>query len=68
MMYDFSPYIGKVKDVKVTRACVDERLLEALPEKKNAKVFFYNLSRPLCIALRKTGYMVTATLKNDLTK
>ena len=69
-MYEFFLYTGQVKDVEVTGAYIVEQLLETLPEKKNFKVFFdkWFSSISLCIALKKNGYMVIETRRNDWTK
>ena len=68
--YDFFLYTGKVKDTKVTGSYVVERLLETLPRMKNFKVFFDNWfsSIPLCLVLKRSGYLVTATLRADRSK
>ena len=59
-----------MKDAKVTGSYVVERLLETLPRMKNFKVIFDNWfsSIPLCLALKRSGYLVTATLRADRTK
>ena len=69
-MYDFFLYSGKMKNEKVTGPYAVEKLLETLPEMKNFKVFFDNwfATFPLCLTLKKNGYLVTATLCKDRTK
>ena len=59
-----------MKDTKVTGSYVVERLLETLPRMKNFKVFFDNWfsSIPLCLVLKRSGYLVTATLRADRSK
>ena len=59
-----------MKDIKVTVSYVVERLLETLPRMKNFKVFFDNWfsSIPLCLSLKRSGYLVTATLRADRSK
>lgn len=70
IMYDFFLYTGKVKDTKVTGTYVVETLLETLPRMRNFKVFYDNWfsSVPLCVALKRSGYLATATLRSDRTK
>ena len=67
----FHAVTDKVKHVKVTEAYVDERLQETLSVKKikvsfDNNSFFFSLFS--CIVLKKNGYMVTTTLRNDWTK
>ena len=69
-MHDFFLYSGKMKNEKMTGPYVVERLLETLPKMKNFKVFFDNwfAAFPLCLALKKNGYLVTATPRKNRTK
>ena len=64
-MYDFFLYSGKMKNEKVISPYVVEKLLETLPKIKNFKVFFgsWFATFPLCLALKKNGYLVTATFR-----
>ena len=70
IMYDFFLYSGKMKNEKVTDPYTVEKLLETLPKMKNFKAFFDNwfATFPLCLALKKNRYLVTATLRKDRTK
>ena len=69
-MYDFFLYSGKRKKEKVTGLYVAEKLLETLPKMKNLKVFLDNwfATFPLCLALIKDEYLVTAALRKNRTK
>ena len=68
IMYDFFLYSGKMKNEKVTGPYAVEKLLEILP--KTVKMFFdsWFATFPLCLALKKNGYLVTATLRKYRTK
>ena len=70
IMYDFFLYSGKMKNEKVNGPYAVEKLLETLPKMKNFKVFFDNwfATFPLFLALKKNGYLVTASLRKDRTK
>ena len=70
IMYNFFLYSCKMKSEKVTGPYAVEKLLETLTKMKNFKVFFDNwfAAFPLCLALKKNGYLLTATLCNDCTK
>ena len=69
-MYDFFLYSGKRKKEKVTGLYVVEKLLETLPKMKNLKAFLDNwfATFPLFLALKKNGYLATATLRKNRTK
>ena len=55
---------------EVTGQYVVEKLLETLPKMKKFKVFFDNwfATFPLCLALKKSGYLLAATLRKNRTK
>ena len=70
IIYNFFLYGGKMKNEQVTSPYALEKLLETLPKMKNFKVFFDNwfATFPLCLALKKNRYLVTATLHMDHAK
>ena len=74
VMYDFFIYTGAEdkngKKVSVTGPYVVHKLIDALPQNQQYKVFFDNwfCNLDLCIELKLLGFLVSATARSDRIK